>query len=271
MWHRDPPVGRDYLDDMTTLTRGPLPARVYWVRRLMVLGTAVLMVFAVARVLSGGGDADPDGTARAVQVAGTPTATADEPAPPAPTETRTRKPRKDKEPPEPVLAEPEGECADEDIAVTPSVERAVAGRTVLLVLELRTITSPACTWRVSPDSLTVKITSGDDDIWSSRQCERAIPRRDLVVRKKVTTKVGVHWSGRRSDDGCTRFTDWALPGWYHVNAAALAGEPSDLQFRLERPAREVIVREPEPEDERDGKGDRTKPRDKHRPQEPKHR
>ena len=30
---------------------------------------------------------------------------------------------------------------------------------------------------------------------------------------------------------------WALPGWYHVAAAALAGEPSDLQFELDAPER----------------------------------
>jgi hypothetical protein len=240
---------------MAALTRGPLPSRVYWVRRVMVLGTAVLMVFAVARVLTGAGDGSPGGTPGAVQVAGTPTAS-DSPTPSTPSATRTKKPRKVKKPPEPVLAEPEGECDDEDIAVTPTLEEAVAGRTVLLVLELRTITSPACTWRASSNSLTVKITSGADEIWSSRQCERAIPRRDLVVRKKVSTKVGVRWSGRRSDDGCTRYTDWALPGWYHVNAAALAGEPSDLQFRLERPTREVIVKQPEREEKPGKKGDR---------------
>jgi hypothetical protein len=241
---------------MPTLTRGPLPARVYWVRRVLVLGTAALMVFALARVLTGGDGtptADADG---AVQVAGSPsTAATPGPVPPGPTEPRTRKPKskpkKDREPPEPVLAAPEGDCADEDVAVTPTVERAVAGRTVLLVLELRTITSPACFWRVSPDTLTVKVTSGSDDIWSSRQCERSIPRRDLVVRKEATTKVGVRWSGRRSDDGCTRFTDWALPGWYHVNAAALAGEPSDLQFQLERPTPEVVVQERDRQRDRD--------------------
>lgn len=259
---------------MTSLTRGPLPARVYWVRRVLVLGTAVLMVLAIARVLAGGSDGSSGDEPRGALVAGVPTAS-DSPTPPVPTDTRTKEPRKvkEKEPPEPVLAEPEGECADEDIAVTPTVERAVAGGTVLLVLELRTVTSPACTWRVSPDTLTVKITSGSDDIWSSRLCERAIPRRDVVVRKKVGTKVGVRWSGRRSDDGCTRYTDWALPGWYHVNAAALAGEPSDLQFRLARPTREVIVEEPEGEEkrDRDGGNDGPKPRDGNRQQETKQR
>src|SRR4029453_18633110 len=110
----------------------------------------------------------------------------------------------------PVLAAPTGSCADADIAVTPTVPKAVAGRDVLLVLELRTIQAEACTWEVSPETLTLKITSGNDDIWASRQCPRAVPTRSVVVRSAVTTSVGVTWNGRRSDAECSRLTHWAM-------------------------------------------------------------
>ena len=109
------------------------------------------------------------------------------------------------------------------------------GATSFLVLELRTIVSEACTWEVSPETLTIKITSGDDDIWSSRQCPRAVPDPRRRRAQAATTTVGVTWNGRRSDDECSRLTDWALPGYYHVAAAALAGEPADVQFELEAP------------------------------------
>ncbi|HEX5862149.1 MAG TPA: hypothetical protein VFY58_09925, partial [Nocardioides sp.] len=51
---------------------------------------------------------------------------------------------------------------------------------------------------------------------------------------------------------CSELTSWALPGWYHVAAAALAGEPSDVQFELERPEREEITKtvRPKPEDKK---------------------
>src|SRR3954451_8813871 len=42
---------------MARLTRGPLPARVYWVRRLLVLGTAFALVLGIGHLLSGGSDA----------------------------------------------------------------------------------------------------------------------------------------------------------------------------------------------------------------------
>jgi hypothetical protein len=37
-----------------------------------------------------------------------------------------------------------------------------------------------------------------------------------------------------------------MPGFYHVEASALAGEPDDRQFELEAPSAPVITRTPEP-------------------------
>lgn len=245
---------------MSALTRGPLPARVYWTRRLLVLGTVLLLVLGLARILTGSSDASSTEEPQATRVAATSPATAtDDASPSSAAAVEDEKPRKAKRKKKktrqpPMLAQPEGTCTDSDVAVTPTVADPVAGRTLLLVLELRTVTSPACTWQVSPESLSLKITSGRDDIWSSRQCPSAIPTQSVVIRSAVTTKVGVRWSGRRSDDDCSRLTEWALPGWYHVAAAALAGEPSVLQFQLERPTREVITRTPEPPPK--GKGDK---------------
>ena len=230
------------------MTRGPLPARVYWMRRIFVLGTALLLVFGIARLLGNGSDA-ADGDAAQLS-ADTTTASTDAATPSvdsSSTPTGTAKPgkksKRTKTPdPTPTLAAPTGTCSGADVAVTPQVKSAVGGRPVLIVLQLRTMVSEACTWRVAPDSLAVSITSGADDIWSSRECRKAIPVREVVVRKAVTTNVGVTWSARRSDETCSRFTDYAMPGWYHVTAAALGGEPSDLQFELVKPTPATITR-----------------------------
>jgi hypothetical protein len=246
---------------MTSLTRGPLPAGVYWRRRLAVLSLALLLVVGIARVLGGGSDGSSEGD-RATQVAADPTSSA--PVSPrasrsasAPATQPTKKPGKGKPTSQaPVLAEPDGPCADGDIAVTPDVKDAVAGRDVFIVLKLRTLVSEACTWRVSPQHVTLKITSGADDIWSSRECPRAVPTRDVVVRRTATTSVGITWEeAQRSDQHCTGHAGWALPGYYHVAAAALAGEPSDLQFRLTTPNAPVVTETAKPEqDSQDDKG-----------------
>ncbi|MCY7397147.1 MAG: hypothetical protein LH468_13545, partial [Nocardioides sp.] len=133
------------------------------------------------------------------------------------------------------LPAPQGICADPAIVVTPSLPSPVAGADVGILLDLRTRFSPACTWTISPDQLVLKVTSGEDDIWSTQQCPQAVPTQDLVLRRAVSTQVQVVWSARRSDDDCTNRTTWALPGFYHVLVAALAGEPTDLQFELTKP------------------------------------
>ena len=54
---------------MAALTRGSLSPRVYWTRRLMVLGTAVLLVIGIARLLGGGSDGStPRAADKAVQI-----------------------------------------------------------------------------------------------------------------------------------------------------------------------------------------------------------
>jgi hypothetical protein len=237
------------------LTRGPLPARVYWTRRLVVLGLPLLLVFVIARVLGAGSDASSTAE-RATPVAADQSSAATDPtddsAPLGQTGTgRPHHPGKHHTRKEPVLAEPDGPCADEDVAVRPKVEDAVAGRDVSIALVLRTLESEACTWQVSPQTVTLKISSGKDDIWSTRQCPRAIPTRDVVVRRDEPTSVDVTWSARRSDEECSRLTEWALPGYYHLVASALAGEPEDEQFELRAPTAPVITRTPEPH--QDGK------------------
>jgi hypothetical protein len=254
---------------MTAMTRGPLPARVYWTRRILVVGVALGLVVALVQLVSlavGGSPGEPD---RAVQVVAEPSASATpeaevtEPADDRPGKGKQKQDKGRDRDRGPVLAAPEGTCTDRDIAVTPTAEETVAGSPVTFVLELRTILTPACTWEVSPESLTVKITSGDDDIWFSDQCPRAVPREDVVIRNNVSTRVEVTWSAKRSDEDCSRLTEWAMPGWYYIEAAALAGEPSDLQFQLTAPDPEVVTETVDPEPKKgDGKKNGGKNRDR---------
>lgn len=248
------------------MTRGPLPARIYWVRRMLVLGFALLLVVGIAHVLGKGSDGSstPD---RASQVAAEPTPHEPGMSSASPKARHTEKdkhPGKHKSDQPPPLAQPSGRCDDGDVAVTPEIDHAAAGPSgVFIVLSLRTLASEACTWRISSMYMTVKITSGKDDIWSSRQCPRAIPVRDVIVRRAVTTTVDLTWNARRSDDDCSRLTEWALPGYYHIAASALGGEPSDLQFRLATPTAAVVTRTAEPTQQPDPQGNGAKHKNKH--------
>ena len=87
----------------------------------------------------------------------------------------------------------------------------------------------------------MSITSGEDDVWSSRDCPRAIPAGGRGPQ-------GGHDQHRRDVERASAPTrpargspTWAMPGWYHVTAAALGGEPSDLQFELTAPTPATIT------------------------------
>lgn len=238
---------------MTSLTRGPLSPAVYWRRRLFVLGLAVALVMLIAGLLRGASDGssgyDPEGLAEQAAAAPSSAGTSEEPSD-EPTRKKPKGGQGTTAPASPSttpLAAPTGPCTEDDLLVQPVVENAVAGRAVPIRLDLRTKVTAACTWRASSQHLTLKITSGSDDIWASRQCPRSVPVQDVVVRRDVTTSVTATWNARRSDVGCTRLTDWALPGYYYVAAAALGGEPADVQFRLVAPSPEVITESPDPQ------------------------
>lgn len=243
---------------MSALTspKGPLPARVYWVRRFLLLATVFLLVFATSRLIGGEEPAQQAAQTTATQGQGAegtqPTDAAEgaaEVAADGAAETgpggeagATPDPEPTPEPtPEPPpLPEPSGPCEAADVLVTPSVAEAIAADGLTVDLEFRTKVSEACTWEVSPETVTAKITSGPDDIWSSQQCPAAIPAGEIVVRNVEGTVLPLVWNLRRSDADCSRRTDWARLGWYHVSTATLGGEPASAQFELARPPQDVV-------------------------------
>jgi hypothetical protein len=233
---------------MTTPTRPRrrLPARVYWVRRTLVLLTALALVFAIGRMLGGSGGSGSG--ADQATVTGSRTSTSPSKTPnttpsygPLGVTTTTPSAKPTGTAPPVVLAEPTGPCALDEITVTPTITSAPAGRPVPLTLQL-TGMRPACTFVVTTRSLAVRVTSGSDRNWTSQQCPRAIRTQTVTVRSAAPATITVDWSGRRSDETCSRSAGWALPGYYHLTAAVIGSEPGDAQFRLTSPPRPVVTK-----------------------------
>lgn len=242
----------------TVRPRGPLPARVYWTRRLVVIGLPLVLVVVLARLLGGSSDAEDTTSGAATQAGASVRETSSAPTsgPTAGTKTgkKGKKGRKLREqetapplPPEPVLAEPTGPCTASDIVATPAITSVAGGADIPITVNLRTAVTEACTWQASAETMTVTITSGSDHIWSSRECPVSIPAQDVVIRQTVDAPVVVTWSAKRSDEGCTKWTDWARVGFYHIEAAALGGDGTDVQFELTARQPEVVTQTAEPE------------------------
>jgi hypothetical protein len=198
-----------------TRPRGPLPARVYWFRRSLVLVVAFALVYGFAHLLGGRSDTPEARPVEAAVGSTTSSAPATGPAQPLlpgePGRTgglvrpgadgkggkggkagatgksgRAAKSGKHaKHTPKPTpLAVPTGPCSADDVqAGTPKVAgTAYAGGPVTFKVRLHTTTSPACWWKVDPHKLVVRLISGSDRIWSTQDCPRAVPTDRVVVR-----------------------------------------------------------------------------------------
>jgi hypothetical protein len=250
-----------------TTTRGPLSPGVYWRRRLAVLSIALVLVLGIGKLLGrGGGDDDP--TAARVGALASPTVTVTADPTDAPTRTTGKGKNGDKKngkggknagtqveetpaavpTPEPTpttpppLAEPSGACPDDDVFVTATVDGAVGAADVTVMLNLQTRVTPACTFEVSPDTVSMVIARGRDTVWSSEQCTSAVPTQEVVVRQAAITQVPVVWAdAARSDATCSDRTAYAMPGVYTVSTAVMGGEPTDVQFELAAPAAPTVT------------------------------
>jgi len=211
----------------------------------MVLAVALLLVFGIGKLLGGTGS-DDAGTA---VKAGSNSSSDSSSSPSSGTSygpvVPSKAPKSSKAKATAPLAMPDGECQADEVSVLPSVPHPYGGQKILIVLQLQGI-QPACTFKVSPESLVVKIASGKDRIWSSQDCPTAITEREVVVRSAQQVAVPVVWSGRRSDDNCPGQLAWALPGFYHVYAAAYGSTPADVQFEVTQSPTRVVTQTPRP-------------------------
>ena len=237
---------------MPPLTRGPLPAGVYWRRRAFVLLLAATLVFVIASVLGGGSDAKDDEVPVAQQAGGEVEASQ------TITVTDRKQPRRVKrtrgiqgptyDPA--VMVDPDGNCDAADVRITPRVERAVAGEPVTLGLSLQTVQAEACYFRIGADKVTVKVTKGGREVWTSRECPDPVPDESVVVRRVVATVVPMTWTpypqGRKGAE-CPGTDDWLMPGGFTITAAALGGEPAESDFALASPAPETVTVTPDPD------------------------
>lgn len=230
MWQPRVPLRAHYRGAVAPATRSrrPLPRRVYWFRRLLVLGVAAVLVlgvvFGTARLLdwtTGGsaGSAGP-GAEQAAPVAaspGEPSGDARGTDGPRKQKPGTKQQRAEKD----QLAKPNGPCLDSDVVVTPTITDAHAGSRVLIVLELTTVKAAACHWEVSSDSVFVNIDGEDGTLWSSQHCPDAVPTKSVVPRRGKAATVRMWWDGKLSDEGCPVWSAWVEDlGSYTVVAAA---------------------------------------------------
>ena len=218
----------------------------------------VLLVVAIARLLGGRQrrarptrPARPTTAARHDQPSADPADDHRRPSRrPTPTRRAAAPARSSRPRPAPVLAEPDGTCADEDIAVTPKVTRGPSpAATSRSCCSLRTLESP----RPAPggsrrDTLTVK-----HHLRRRRHLvEPAVPGGDPGRRTSWSAQAVDHHGRRHLErpsaptTSCSARTDWALPGWYHVDGGGAGRRAVRRAVRARAPDRRGDHQTPTP-------------------------
>jgi hypothetical protein len=250
--------------------RGPLPARVYWVRRLLLLLVVVTITSVLWVLVAPGGDGRE--TAGGPPPAGGETSDQPTATTPAPTTTpgpdantgkksggakqgsggnddgsdtqhednqhgkqqgpRDRTPGGQQPTTSAPLPQPTGPCDPAQVEVDIEVEDAVAGEANTATLQFTSLATPACTLGITPDSLEIQVTSGSDVLWSSTDCPANLPARQVVARVDPPAAYAFTWSGHRSSQGCGEPGSAAVPGGYWVEASLIGGEPAEGYFDL---------------------------------------
>lgn len=227
------------------MTVGPLPATVYWRRRVVVLGAVLLLV--VLTVWSCGGS---DGTGQAGRRSHGGNGRSDGAPPtsgpgsrsasatPSPSATATGSPVPSGEPnlvggeTGPLVTGPAPRCADSDLVVTTRTHprHVPMGSYPTLYLTIRNRSGHACTRNIGADEQELWITEGSKRLWSSNDCG-ANHGKD-VRRFEPGNAVTFHrvWNSRTSSKGCEGARDLVGRGTYQLRGrvGGRKGKPSDF-------------------------------------------
>ncbi|QTE29176.1 hypothetical protein [Pengzhenrongella sicca] len=195
---------------------GPNPPRVYWVRRLVVVIAAALVVAALgigvwALALRDGGDdaSSPDAAADAAASA----AADEDPAGGAPVD-----------------------CAPANLQLTvvPNAVQYAADAAPTLTVTVTNVGAEPCTVDAGDASREVIISSGTDRIWSSKDCASAeTASRQLLLAAGASDPVDIAWTRSRSAEGCPADLPAPRAGTYQVAATLLGASAAPAVFALE--------------------------------------
>jgi hypothetical protein len=187
---------------------GPLPPRVYWTRRLFLLGGLAVVIAAVAVACSGGTSKSPQAASR--------------PPSPSPSPSPTATPA----------------CSRGDLTVTVTTDAATypAGMLPHLTVAVRNTGSRSCRFVDAASTRVWSIYSGTDQVWSDAGCNAGSPRVTRTLAPRGVVRHGLVWSRHRSvarpGTGCAGSGTMADPGTYRLYVTVHGERSAAAVFHL---------------------------------------
>jgi hypothetical protein len=199
---------------------GPQPSRVYWRRRLLVglglLAVLVVIVLIVSRLTASGEPSEVSGTPAPSMSASTPAST-------------------------PVSTNPADAvaCDPSKIELTPVTDSTTydVGVAPVLSFSLKNNTSVACTLDAGSDLQEFIITSGEEVIWSSKDCQKDPVAATVLLQPRVPfAGSSLQWDRTRSSaDTCDTEREQVIAEGASYHLQVKIGElnsPGTTQFIL---------------------------------------
>jgi hypothetical protein len=195
---------------------GPLPAAVYWRRRLVLLAALLAALF-VLRACVGGGDAP-----RTTGAGPTPTVTRSAATKPSPTPSRS------------LVRTGPVTCTDAmlQLTVTSDAKTYPVGSSPRFVLRVANTSDRSCRRDLGGKPLELRVYSGEDRIWSSDDCGDTTTSSVQTIGAHSYLETTMTWPGTRSRPGCTGDKPKAQPGTYYVRLSVGSARTSGAVFRL---------------------------------------
>ena len=234
---------------------GPEPGQTYWVRRIAVIGAVVVVLAVIVALIANGTSsgsavqasppsptlvvvetptptpsARPTPSATPSASAGATAARATDPAPttvPLTTAPPSTTAATKTAPPQPVA------CAPSNLRPT------LTGKQQLKPKQPNTFTMSLingsgqnCVASVNRDNFELKIYSGSDRIWSTKDCATVIKAMSRKLGPEQAVEWSLSWNGRRSRVGCQSRPEIPRPGTYYATAQFAGAEPVQLRMIL---------------------------------------
>jgi hypothetical protein len=186
---------------------GSQPARVYWMRRLAVLGVPLILIIIVAVSCSGGGKkpaAGSTGSGGATNTSSTSGSATD--------------------------------CAPGDLSavITTSEQTYATGDQPVFAGTLTNVSATACRLTTAPSDEIWTVTSGAADWWTTA-ASAGCPSSDVATTKSLApgakTTLSITWNGKRLNPGCTP-GEAAAPGTYHLDAKLAGVRAQQVTFHF---------------------------------------
>ncbi|HEY2166272.1 MAG TPA: hypothetical protein VGH01_03825 [Jatrophihabitantaceae bacterium] len=214
---------------------GPLPPSVYWRRRLVLLGAAVVLIILTAWVLrpgnSGGGQASPQvGHTSSANAALTSSAPLSTPTPrtssstphiPAGSATRTG-------PSAPTACS----ATQLSVAAVPASTHYKVGDEPQLMLQVTNKGPGPCVQDLSDSQVELRVYNGESRVWGSHDCEIQPGTADRTLAVGQPVRVSIVWSGLSSEPKCAGTRQRVGAGTYTLFAYLSGRTGTAAQFAI---------------------------------------